>query len=589
MSVLPYSPDVDPAPVSRIAFGDEADVDRFITRLEAFERGEMTPTEWKQEQRLNGVYNQKQEDQTMIRVKVPGGIATPRILEAFAVAAERWGHGKGHVTTRQNIQYHFLAEEHVEPLLRYLADEGGLTTREACGHSVRNFTSCVRAGVSADEPFDVTPYTEALAAYFLRQKFAYGLPRKFKPSVGGCCGTDCSQAFINDLGFLARVKDGKRGFRVIAGGGLSTLRRSALTCEEFVPAEEICEAAEAVVRVFNRIGNRTNLNKARLKWAIDKVGTDEFLRQYHEEREKIRADGGRPYQLPAQPVPPVLRPPLPQPVAKRDGFDEWATDSVRPQKQAGFSLVTVRLVLGDLTAAQFRALSSVAQAHGESEVRFTNDQNVVLRYVPTWKLPLVHAELAEAGLAKSGAATIRDVTSCPGASSCAMSVTQSRGLARLLTDTLEARPDLVAQAKDLTIKISGCPNSCGQHHIAGLGFQGGMRKVGGKAVSQYLVHVGGGIDADGARFGRFVTKVPVRRMPEVLEKLIGLYQAERADGETADAFFARVALDRVKDAVGELDELAAADATEADFFDLDEHARNVPLSIVRVDAGTHMC
>jgi NAD(P)H-nitrite reductase large subunit len=205
------------------------------------------------------------------------------------------------------------------------------------------------------------------------------------------------------------------------------------------------------------------------------------------------------------------------------------------------------VVLGDLTAAQFRALSRIAQEHGEGEVRFSNDQDVVLRYVPTWKLPVVHADLADAGLAKSGAGTVRDVTSCPGASSCAMSVTQSRGLARLLTDTLEARPDLVATAKDLTIKISGCPNSCGQHHVAGLGFQGGMRKVDGKAVAQYLVHVGGGIGPDGAVFGRFVTKIPVRRLPEAVERLIGLYGREKAEGERADAFFRRVSLDKVKD------------------------------------------
>jgi sulfite reductase (NADPH) hemoprotein beta-component len=524
----------------------------------------------------------------MIRVKAPGGIATPQLLEAFAHAAETWGSGKGHVTTRQNIQYHFLREDQVEPILRYLAD-AGLTTREACGNSVRNFTACPRAGVSADEPFDVTPYVEALCGHFLRQTFAYGLPRKFKPSVGGCCGTDCSQAFINDLGFLARVKDGKHGFEVLAGGGLSTLRRSALTVEEFVPVDEIIEAGEAVVRVFNRIGNRSNIAKARLKWAIDKIGPEAFLAEYRAEREKIRAEGGRPLVLAPQPPTPVLRPALPQPVEPHPEYAAWAADSVRPQKQAGFSIVTLRLVLGDLTAAQFRALARLCVDFGEGEVRFTNDQDVVLRFVPTWKAPLLHKELVAAGLATSGAGTIRDVTSCPGASSCALSVGQSRGLARLLTDTLEARPDLVEQAKDLTIKISGCPNSCGQHHVAGLGFQGGMRKVGGQAVAQYLVHVGGGIDATGARFGRFVTKIPVRRIPIALERLIGLYTAEKQPGEKADAFFARVALDKVKEVIGDLDEMSVADATPEDFFDLDEHGRNVELKTHRPSPESVMC
>jgi sulfite reductase (ferredoxin) len=590
MSVHAY-PDSEtaPAPVTRIAFGDEVHIDRFLEKLEAFERGEMTPTEWRQERRLNGVYDQKQADQTMIRVKVPGGVATPRILEAFAVAAERWGHGKGHITTRQNIQYHFVAADDVEPLLRYLASEGGLTTREACGNSVRNFTCCPRAGVSADEPFDVTPYVEALAAHFLGQRFAYGLPRKFKPSVGGCCGTDCSQAFINDLGFLARTRDGQPGFQVLAGGGLSTLRRSALTVEEFVPAGEVLEAAEAVVRVFDRIGNRGNLAKARLKWAIDKLGPATFLAEYHAERDRIRGEGGRPLVLPPQPAPPTLRGGLPQQVEALPDYAAWAADSVRPQKQRGFSIVTVRVVLGDVTAAQLRALARLAVTYGEGEVRFTNDQDVVLRYVPTWKAPLLHAELVAAGLARAGAGTIRDVTACPGASSCAMSVTQSRGLARLLTDTLEARPDLVDAARELSIKISGCPNSCGQHHVAGLGFQGGMRKVGGKAVAQYLVHVGGGIGPDGARFGRLITKIPVRRLPIALERLIALYRADKQPGEAPDAFFGRAATAQIKQALAGLDELPVAEATADDYFDLDERGQNVELNVVRVNAETHMC
>jgi sulfite reductase (NADPH) hemoprotein beta-component len=587
MSVHSYS-DLPSAQVSRLLFGEEADVDRFIAKLEAFERGELTPDQWRQERRLNGVYDQKQEGKAMIRVKAPGGIATPKLLLAFAHAAETWGHGKGHVTTRQNIQYHFLREEDVEPCLRYLA-EAGLTTREACGNSVRNFTACPRAGVSADEPFDVTPYVEALVRHFLRQSYAYGLPRKFKPSVGGCCGTDCSQAFINDLGFLARTRDGVIGFQVLAGGGLSTLRRSALTVEEFIPVDEILESAEAVVRVFNRIGNRSNIAKARLKWAIDKLGAEAFLAEYRKERDAIRAEGGRPLVLAPQPTPPVLRPALPQPVDPHPEYAAWAADSVRPQKQPGFSIVTLRLLLGDLTAAQFRALARLCVDFGEGEVRFTNDQDVVLRYVPTWKAPLLHKELVAAGLARSGAGTVRDVTSCPGASSCSLSVGQSRGLARLLTDTLEARPDLAAQAKDLTIKVSGCPNSCGQHHVAGIGFQGGMRKVGGRPVAQYLLHVGGGIDATGAHFGRFVTKIPVRRIPAALERLIGLYAAEKQPGERADAFFHRVELDTVKHVIGDLDELAAADATPDDYFDLDEHGQNVALDLNRPSAESVMC
>ncbi len=589
MSILSYSDsEIVSAPPTRLALGDEADVDKYIEQLERFERGEIASDVWRQTCRLNGVYDQRQENMIMIRVKIPGGILTPKQLDALAYVADRWGRGKGHITTRQNIQYHFVPVPEVEGLLRYLAN-AGLTTREACGHSVRNFTSCIRAGVSAEEPFDVTPHMEALAKYLLRQPFSVGMPRKFKPSIGGCCGTDCSQAFINDLGFLAKVRDGVHGFQVLAGGGLSTLRRSAMTVDEFVPATEILEAAEAVIKVYHRIGNRSNLAKARIKWAIDKIGIPAFLEEYRKEREVIRADGGRPVELPPQPVPPALQPGLPQVTEARPDFAEWKGDSVKPQKQAGFSMVQLRVVLGDLTSDQFRALGRLAVEYGEGEVRLTNDQDVALRYVPTWKLPLLHAELVGAGLARAGAGTILDVTSCPGASSCAMSVTQSRGLARLLTDTLEARPELVSAARDLTIKISGCPNSCGQHHVAGLGFQGGMRKVGGKAVAQYIVYVGGGIDAGGARFARMVTKIPVRRLPIALDRLVTLYTAHKHDGEGADAFFARVALEDVKATLAGLDEMTVADVTADDYLDLDEHRQGVDLHIQRGTADQHMC
>ncbi len=583
-------PDVDVVPQpGRLVLGTEADVDRYIEQLEAFERGELTTTQWKQECRLNGVYDQRQDGLAMIRIKVPGGVMTPRMIEAFATASERWGHDRNHVTTRQNIQYHFIPMDQVETLLRYLADAGGLTTREACGNSVRNFTACPRAGVSADEPFDVTPYVEVLAGHFLRQSFSFGLPRKFKPSIGGCCGTDCSAAFINDLGLLARVQDGVPGFKVLAGGGTATLRRSALVVEEFIPATEMLEAAEAIVRVFNRIGNRGNIAKARLKWAIDKIGPAAFIGEYHAERERIRLDGGRPFTLPAQPPPPALRSPLPQVVTPLPEYAAWAADSVRPQKQAGFSVVQIRLVLGDMTAAQLRGLGRLAAEFGEGELRLTNEQNVVLRYIPTWRVPLLHVELAALGLAKAGVMTVLDVTSCPGASSCAMAVTQSRGLARLLTDELEARPDVTSKAKDLSIKISGCPNGCGQHHVSGLGFQGGMRKIDGKAVPQYLLHIGGGVGPDGAHFGRLAGKVPLRRVPDAVERLIGLYDAEKEAGEKADAFFARVAVDRVKHVLAALTELPADDASDADFLDFDEHRQDVELVGPKGSPEDHMC
>jgi len=569
MSVVHLPP---PAP-GRLGFARQADVDLFVERLEAFENGQLSPDDWRGFRLLNGVYGQRQDGVMMIRAKLPGGFVTPAQLEALADVAETHGGGKGHITTRQNVQYHFVPLADTEAALRRLAD-AGITTKEACGHSVRNWTCCPFAGVSKDEAFDPTPYVEALARHLLRGPFSSTLPRKLKPSIGGCCGTDCSQAFINDLGFLARKRTGpdgneQHGFQLLAGGGLSTLRRSALTVEDFVPAGEILEAADAIVRVFHRIGNRNNRAKARLKWAIDKIGVEAFLAEYRAERDKIRAEGGVPLVLPAQPEVPHRRAPLAQVATQEPGYDAWAAHNVRPQKQAGFAAVVIRLILGDITAAQLRALATLVVQFGEGELRTTNEQNLVLRYVPVARLTALHRELVRVGLALKDANTLADVTSCPGASSCKLAVTASRGLGSQLTELLDRRPDLVTAARGLDVKVSGCPHGCGQHYIAGIGFQGGMRKLAGRPAPQYLVYVGGGIRADGADFGRLVSKVPARRAAATLERLLDFYIRE---GATSHAFWTSVPIETLRSLIADLTELREADAIEADFIDLGETA-----------------
>jgi sulfite reductase beta subunit-like hemoprotein len=563
MSVIDAPP---PTPVGRLGFARHEDVDLFVQRLEAFERGELTPDEWRSFRLLNGVYGQRQDGVMMLRAKLPAGIATPAQLRALAEIADRYAHGKGHVTTRQNVQFHFVPQDDVEDALRLLA-ETGITTKEACGHSVRNWTCCPLAGVAQGEPFDPTPYVEALARHLLRGPYSSTLPRKLKPSLGGCCGTDCSQAFINDLGFLARVRDGERGFQLLAGGGLSTLRRSALVVEEFVPAAELLEAADAVIRVFHRIGNRHNKAKARLKWTIDKIGAEAFLAEYRAERETIRAEGGVPLVLPPQPAPPARRALLQQVADSEPGYAAWTADSVHAQKQAGFSAVVIRLVLGDITSAQLRTLADVATQFGEGEVRLTNEQNIVLRWVPNARLPALHRELARAGLARQGANTLADVTSCPGASSCKLAVTASRGLAAILTELLDRRTDLVTAARGLDVKVSGCPHGCGQHYIAGIGFQGGMRKLAGRAAPLYLVYVGGGIRDSGADFGRLIGKVPARRAAATLERLLDFYIAA---GATSHASWADVPLGQLRALIADLAVIDDVSATAEDFIDLGE-------------------
>jgi sulfite reductase (ferredoxin) len=552
----------------RLGFASEPEVDRFIETLEKFERGELAPDAWRAFRLVHGVYGQRQDGPMMVRVKIPQGVLTIPQLFALGEVAEKWSTGKGHVTTRQNVQFHFVEMDDVEPVLRKLADEG-LTTREACGNSVRNITACPYAGVSATEAFDVTPYGEALTRHLLRGPLSATLPRKFKIALGGCCDTDCVGAGFNDIGLLARVRDGKRGFRVTIGGGLSTVRRQGFVAHEFAPVEELFDIADAVVRVFNRTGDRKRKDRARLKFVIDKLGQEGFLAEYYKERQEIAAQGGTP--LGELPTVATVREKRPHPFVPSPGFSRFVETNVRPQKQPGLVAVAIRLTLGDATAAQFRVLARLAQDFsGEEQVRTTVDQNLLLRFVRRDSLAALHTLLDRAGLATPGAHTVADVTSCPGAMSCKIAVTASRGVASLVSRELEANPAVAAKAESLSIKVSGCPNGCGQHYVAGIGLQGSVRKVAGRQVPQYHLYVGGGAKPEQVLFGRLAAKVPARRAGQAVTRLIELYAAEKRDGEAPDDFFARVPLARVSNLLADLEEMTEATATPDDFIDLGE-------------------
>jgi sulfite reductase (NADPH) hemoprotein beta-component len=556
----------------RPGFSDEKDIDAFIDMVERFESGDITPDEWRAFRLINGTYGQRQEGVYMIRCKAPQGLLTASQLEAMADVAEKWaGSGVGHVTTRQNIQLHFVKEADAVASLSRLAD-AGLTTREACGNSVRNITGCPYAGVAPGEPFDVTPYADATTRHLLRGPFSSALPRKFKIAFGGCCGFDDVQAQINDLGFLvATDAQGNPGFRVYMGGGLSTLRKAAILVHEFLPADQVLEVSEALVRTFHRIGNRKDKHKARLKWAIQKLGPQGFLAEYQAELAAVRAEGGRPLTLAPEPVARVPREPLGTVAEPLPEFEAFAKTNLRPQKQAGFSSVIVRLPTGDVDPKQFRTLARLVVEYGDGELRTTNEQNLVIRFVPTWQVPALHRELVAAGLGRAGAMTMADVLACPGASSCKIAVTNSKALGGVLTEVLDARPDLTTQVPGLDIKISGCPNGCGQHYSSVIGFQGGMRKVDGKPVPQYFVYVGGGFAPDGPKFGRIAGKVPARRAAAVLERLVALYAEEKKPDETPLSFFSRIEPAKVTARIKDLTELDEKTAKPDDFMDLGEN------------------
>jgi len=590
---------------ARLSFAKTADIDEFVRVLGQYERGEITPDQWRTFRLVRGTYGQRQaEDAQMLRIKIPQGLLTTSQLYAMAEIGEKYSRGFGHITTRQNIQFHFVKLHDVEPAMRELADTG-LTTREACGNSVRNITGCPYAGVAADEHFDITPYAEELTRFLLRHRLSGVLPRKFKIAFEGCT-VDHIATGINDLAFTAALGPaGGRGFRVTAGGGTALMCTEGAVIHEFLPTSEIFRVAEAILRVFHRYGDYQHKQRNRMKFMIKSLGWARWRDEYDRELAGIRLRGEVPTleidtpadeAMPSAPrsespstveitarvssgrvkgpgIMPVVIPVL---NSRDEDYSRWRASNVRAQKQFGYAIVEATVPLGDMTSAQMRVLGDLAKAYGDGTVRVTMDQNLVFRWVKSADVRALYARLAAAGLGLADAGSVADVASCPGAESCRLAVTQSRGLGRLLEDHLRGRPDLIAAADGARIKISGCPNGCGQHHIATIGFQGSVRRIGGRPVPQYFVMVGGGTEHGGASFGRLAAKIPARRIPDVVDRLIEMYGREKNEGESATAFFGRVSVERVRLTLADLERMTAADAVPEDFIDLAESAEFAP-------------
>jgi sulfite reductase beta subunit-like hemoprotein len=587
---------------ARLSFAKESDIDEFADMLGKFESGEITSDQWRGFRLLRGTYGQRQpEDLHMMRIKMPQGIVTAEQFYAMAEVADRYSRGFGHITTRQNMQFHFVKLHDAEPAMRVLAD-AGMTSREACGGSVRNITACAYAGVSATEPFDVTPYSEMMTRYFLRHKLASSLPRKFKIGFEGC-PEDHIKATINDLGLIGRVVNGQRGFRVLVGGGTAIMPVSGMLLYDFLPADDILNVADAVVRVFHDLGEYKHKHKARIKFLIKKLGWEAFRAEFESRLAAVRAEGGVPLPFdpataPAEQAPDWARPtpasvadiaarvtsvevrgpgirPEPTPVLNVSDaqYSRWATTNVRFQKQPGYASVIVTVHLGDLSSQQMRVVADLSVAYGDGQSRVTPTQNLVFRWVRNEDVRGLYERLCAAGLPLGDADTIADVTSCPGAESCKLAVTQSRGLGRYIEEHVRANPRIIEIAPTLDIKVSGCPNGCGQHHIAAVGFQGSLRKVDGKPAPQYFVMVGGGVSIEGATFGRLVAKIPARRGPQAAERLAEFYAAERSGDESAARFFNRVDITKVKALLADLEPLTPEEAKPEDFVDLaEDHA-----------------
>jgi sulfite reductase beta subunit-like hemoprotein len=514
----------------------------FSERAGQWQRGEITDDQFRPFRLKHGIYGQRQPGFQMVRVKIPSGLLNADQLRVLADIAEDFSSGRGHVTTRENVQFHFVKMENVPAIMRLLA-AAGLTTREACGNTVRNITSCPLAGVCPTESFDVTPYALATTRFFLRHPEFHDLPRKFKIAFSGCEDDgNCAVAGIHDVGLMARVRGlngtARRGFKVLVGGGLGSLPTEAATLTEFLPEEELIPTIEAVLRMFKEHGNYKNKLKARLKFVLRAKGIEEFRRLVAEKRALVTTPAET-VTVPSPAGSPLVNIAATAPSGNgaSPAYDRWAQHNLQPQRQAGFGLVWLKLPAGNIFTHQMRGLADVLDKFQLPVARIAVSQDLVIPWTPLARAKEIFRDLETLELATPGARTIADVTGCPGATTCNLGITRSLTLAEVLADEFAQETD--PEVKKLRIKISGCPNSCGHHHIADIGLYGNARKVGDQQAPYYQLMLAGEVSADGVRFARQVVPLPAKRIPQALRGLLELYQRERAPGEAFGAWAVR--------------------------------------------------
>jgi sulfite reductase (ferredoxin) len=508
-----------------------------------------------------GIYGQRQAGVQMVRVKIPFGGISANQLRRMAELVDRFATGVGHVTTRQDIQMHFVELKDVPTIMRGLA-EVGLTTREACANTVRNVTACHLAGVCRGEIFDVTPYAKTVAYHLLRNPLNQSLPRKFKIAFSGCAH-DCALTPIHDIGLLAvKRADGVIGFRMVAGGGLGSAPRVAQLLREFTPMDELIPSIEAVIKVFDTLGNRKNRNKARMKFVIDKLGFEEFKRRW--EAAYVAMGHALPNHEPIrllqhQDEPPALIMPLRNGAAHGNGtgnsngtqggqetpFQMWKRTNVITQKQEGYVTAGIKLFMGDITAEQMLAVADLAERYSNGNLRTTINQNIVIRWVPEQRIEALYDDLATQGLADPGAELVEDIIACPGTDTCGLGITSSKGLARALAEVFPAGR-VSADLAGVDVKISGCHNSCAQHHISTIGLHGVGKRLGDHVAPHYELHLGGSVNGT-AKIGQMTVKLPAKAVPAAITHLIDVYRRDRLVNEGLPGFIARVGKNKLKD------------------------------------------
>jgi len=575
------------APIPRDLDAEQLrDIERFEIAIDQFLKGEISDDVFRVMRLNNGIYGQRQGGTAqMVRVKLPAGSITPEQFDVMADLSSEFSRGWGHITTRQNIQFHFVDLRKIPDLLRRLADVQ-LTSREACGDTVRNVMACHLAGACPYEKLDVTPWAEAVYRHFVRNPLGQRLPRKFKVNFSGC-STDCGQAMFNDVGVVAATRtleDGsiESGFRVYIAGGLGATPHPALALEDFTSREDLLPTVEAALRVFDQTGNRDNKLRARMKWVVDQLGIEEVRRRVIKIRHTLPASSSWPGGIPAEvrsagdaPAGRIAEGEVSQVgqstiinFTSSDPFRRWENASVIRGAANGTVSAIAYAPLGDITADQFRALARI-QRHFKSDVRLSNRQNVVFRSLQPSQMRELYDMLDEIGMARPGAELARDVVACPGADTCNIAVTQSRGLAKAIGDKLEEEG--LAEIGGVRINISGCTNSCGQHHASDIGFFGAERRAHGKSLPGYQMLLGGYVGEEQIHFGEKALRVPAKAAPEAVARVVRRFAAERSAAETFQGWLARSGgAVAVADGLRDLDEIPMPDASPEFFVDYDE-------------------
>ena len=563
-----------------------ADIAKFEEMLAGYQAGRIEEDVFRVFRLNNGIYGQRQGGTNqMVRVKVPYGAITADQLDLLADVIDDHSRGWGHITTRQNIQFHFVELAEIPEVMRRMA-EVGLTTREACGDTVRNVQGCHLAGACPMEVLDVTPWSEAVYRHFVRNPLSQRLPRKFKINFSGC-DTDCGQAMFNDVGVVAATRtfsDGsvERGFRVYIAGGLGTTPFPALALEEFTPREDLLATIEAVLRVFEQTGNRDNKLRARLKWVVDQLGIDEVRRRVVAIRKLLPASatwpggvpelvadwGDEPAGLADGVTPTAMGQGTPVTLGAKSDYDRWVEANVVRGAANGTVSAYAWCELGDVTSAQFRAVAAMVREF-DTDVRVTNRQNLVMRDLTEDQLPALYERLVAANMAMAGAELSRDVVACPGADTCNLAVTQSRGLANAIGSALEEAG--LAEVGGVRMNISGCTNSCGQHHTADIGFFGAERRAHGQPAPGYQMLLGGYVGQTQVHFGQKALRLPAKNAAEATVRVVRRFAEERQAGERfIDWMHRSGGVNEVASGLKDLDQFPTPDEDPEFYVDYDE-------------------